>query len=87
MLRLPAAPDSWKELLQAIKAEADNRKNTMAPQMMNALRAFKNGLNPQYMQFMQSNAKKHPAEYDVIIQYFKDLMTTIQTTAQMYGIM
>lgn len=76
-----------KELLQAIKAEADNRKNTMAPQMMNALRAFKNGLNPQYMQFMQSNAKKHPAEYDVIIQYFKDLMTTIQTTAQMYGIM
>ncbi len=74
------------DMLSAIKEESDRRKNNAAPQMIAALKAFKAGLNQNYMQFMQSNARKHPAEYDKIIQFFVDLMTTLQTTAPLYGL-
>ncbi len=75
-----------EDTIQAIKAESDNRKNSASPQMIAALRAFKAGMSKEYMQFMQNNAKKHPAEYKVIMQFFVDLMTTLQTTAPLYGV-
>ncbi len=75
-----------EDTVKAIKAESDNRKNSASPQMIAALRVFKGGLNQQYMQFMQNNAKKHPAEYKQIMQFFMDLMTTLQTTAPLYGV-
>lgn len=70
----------------AIKEESDRRKNNVAPQMIAALRAFKTGFSASYMQMMQNNARKHPTEYAKIIQFFTDLMTTLQTTAPLYGV-
>lgn len=75
-----------EDTVTAIKQESDNRRNNASPQMIAALRAFKAGLSKEYMQFMQNNAKKHPAEYKVIMQFFMDLMTTLQTTAPLYGV-
>ncbi len=74
------------DTIKAIKEESDKRKNAASPQMIAALRAFKAGLNQNYMQLMQNNAKKHPTEYKQIMQFFVDLMTTLQTTAPLYGV-